>query len=33
VALLTLLAPGGGFEMLAIPLGLPLRRTFLGWIR
>src|SRR5712671_1708224 len=30
VALLTLLAPGGGFEMLAIPLGLPLRRTFLG---
>src|SRR5437660_2084830 len=30
VALLTLLAPGAGFEMLAIPLGLPLRRTFLG---
>src|SRR6267154_6053000 len=30
VALLTLLAPGGGFEMLALPLGLPLRRTFLG---
>jgi len=30
VALLTLLAPGAGFEMLAIPLGLPLRSTFLG---
>jgi len=30
VALRTLLAPGGGFEMLAIPLGLPLRSTLLG---
>src|SRR3979490_3265752 len=31
VALLTLLAPGAGFEMLAFPPGLPLRRTFPAW--
>jgi formate hydrogenlyase subunit 3/multisubunit Na+/H+ antiporter MnhD subunit len=30
VALSTLLAPGGGFEMVEIPAGLPLGHTFLG---
>src|SRR6266853_1031380 len=30
VALLTLLAPGGGFDMLELPIGLPLGHTFLG---
>src|SRR5260370_36652868 len=30
VALLTLLAPGGGFDMLEMPVGLPLGHTFLG---
>jgi hydrogenase-4 component B len=30
VALLTLLAPGGGFEMVALPIGLPLGHTLLG---
>jgi len=30
VALLTLLAPGGGFEMLPIPLGLPFRSQLLA---
>ena len=30
VALLTLLAPGAGFEMVELPIGLPLGHTFLG---